>query len=51
MGVGKAHLVGLSLGGFVVTDFLALHPERVLTATMAGGDLFDVPGPSQPWTD
>lgn len=51
MGVGKAHLVGLSLGGFVVTDFLALHPERVLTATMAGGDLFDTPGPSQPWTE
>ena len=50
LGLRRAHLVGLSLGGFVVTDFLALHPDRVLTATMAGGDLFDVPGPSEPWT-
>jgi CubicO group peptidase (beta-lactamase class C family)/pimeloyl-ACP methyl ester carboxylesterase len=50
LGLPKAHLVGLSLGGFVVTDFLALHPGRVLSATMAGGDLFDVPGPSEPIT-
>jgi CubicO group peptidase (beta-lactamase class C family) len=48
MALSKAHLVGLSLGGFVVTDFLARRPERVLTATMAGGDLFDVAGPSEP---
>jgi pimeloyl-ACP methyl ester carboxylesterase/CubicO group peptidase (beta-lactamase class C family) len=50
LGIERAHLVGLSLGGFVVTDFLALHPQRVLSATMAGGDLFDVPGPDEPWT-
>ena len=50
LGVQRAHLVGLSLGGFVVTDFIALHPERALSATMAGGDLFDVPGPDEPWT-
>ncbi len=50
LGIQRAHLVGLSLGGFVVTDFIALHPERALSATMAGGDLFDVPGPDEPWT-
>jgi serine-type D-Ala-D-Ala carboxypeptidase len=50
LGVGRAHLVGLSLGGTVVADFLALHPDRVLSAVMAGGDLFDVPGPDEPWT-
>lgn len=50
LGIRRAHLVGLSLGGFVVTDFIALHPERALSATMAGGDLFDVPGPDEPWT-
>lgn len=50
LGIRRAHLVGLSLGGFVVTDFIALHPERALSATMAGGDLFDVPGPDTPWT-
>lgn len=48
--IQRAHLVGLSLGGFVVTDFIALHPERAMSATMAGGDLFDVPGPDEPWT-
>lgn len=46
----QAHLVGLSLGGFVVTDFLAMHPERVRSAVMAGGDFFDVAGPDEPWT-
>ena len=35
LGIRQAHLVGLSLGGFVVTDFLALHPGRLLTATIA----------------
>ncbi|MRV71592.1 alpha/beta fold hydrolase [Duganella sp. FT92W] len=48
--VHQAHLVGLSLGGFVVTDFLALYPERVSSAVLAGGDLFDAPGPHDPWT-
>ncbi len=50
LGIRRAHLVGLSLGGFVVTDFIALYPDRALSATMAGGDLFDVPGPDEPWT-
>jgi serine-type D-Ala-D-Ala carboxypeptidase len=50
LGIERAHLVGLSLGGFVVTDMLALDPQRVLSATMAGGDLFDTAGPDEPWT-
>ncbi len=50
LGIRRAHLVGLSLGGFVVTDFVGLYPDRALSATMAGGDLFDVPGPDEPWT-
>ncbi|MEO7577853.1 MAG: alpha/beta fold hydrolase [Massilia sp.] len=50
LGIARAHLVGLSLGGFVVTDFIALYPERALSATMAGGDLFDIPGPDEPWS-
>jgi len=50
LGIRRAHLVGLSLGGFVVTDFIALFPDRALSATMAGGDLFDVPGPDETWT-
>jgi serine-type D-Ala-D-Ala carboxypeptidase len=51
LGIRRAHLVGLSLGGFIVTDFIALYPDRALSATMAGGDLFDVPGPDLPWTE
>lgn len=48
--IKKAHLVGLSMGGFIATDFLTLHQNRVLSATMASGDVFPVSGPSQPWT-
>ncbi|MEL1242464.1 alpha/beta fold hydrolase [Flavobacterium flavipallidum] len=48
--IKKAHLVGLSMGGFIATDFLALHQDRLLSATMASGDVFPVPGPSEPWT-
>jgi CubicO group peptidase (beta-lactamase class C family)/pimeloyl-ACP methyl ester carboxylesterase len=50
LGIKKAHLVGLSLGGFIVSDFIALHPERILSATAASGDFFNVAGPDTPWT-
>jgi CubicO group peptidase (beta-lactamase class C family)/pimeloyl-ACP methyl ester carboxylesterase len=47
----RAHVVGLLLGGAVVTDMLALHPDRLLSATVASGDFFDVhSGPDEPWT-
>ncbi|WP_281225896.1 class A beta-lactamase-related serine hydrolase [Flavobacterium aquiphilum] len=48
--IKKAHLVGLSMGGFIATDFLALHQERLLSIIAASGDIFPVPGPSEPWT-
>lgn len=48
--IAKAHIAGLSLGGFIVTDFLALYPDRLLSATAASGDFFDVPGPDHSWT-
>lgn len=48
--IKKAHLVGLSLGGFIVSDFIALYPKRILSATAASGDFFNVAGPSAPWT-
>jgi CubicO group peptidase (beta-lactamase class C family)/pimeloyl-ACP methyl ester carboxylesterase len=50
LNIKKAHIVGLSLGGFVTTDFLALHQDRMLSATVASGDIFNVPGPDEPWT-
>ena len=46
----KAHIVDLSMGGFIVTDMLALHQDRILTATAASGDIFPVAGPGEPWT-
>lgn len=48
--IHKAHIAGLSLGGFVVSDFIALYQHRILTATAASGDFFNVKGPSEPWT-
>lgn len=44
LGVAKAHVVGLSLGGFVVADLIALHPDRLLSATIASGGVYDGPG-------
>lgn len=44
LGVAKAHVVGLSLGAFVVADFLALHPDRLLSATLASGSVYTGPG-------
>ncbi|QEM08416.1 alpha/beta fold hydrolase [Mucilaginibacter rubeus] len=48
--INKAHIVGLSLGGFIVTDFLALYSNRIISATAASGDFFNVSGPGHPWT-
>lgn len=37
LGIDKAHIVGYSLGAFITDKLLAEHPERFLTATLAGG--------------
>ena len=34
-GARKAHLVGLSMGGFIAQDFYAHHPERVASLVLA----------------
>ncbi|MFE6686516.1 alpha/beta fold hydrolase [Streptomyces sp. NPDC057743] len=36
LGIERAHLVGMSLGGMLVQMVLADHPERVLSATLIG---------------
>ncbi|RXK86833.1 alpha/beta fold hydrolase [Filimonas effusa] len=48
--ITKAHLVGLSMGGFIATDFLALYQHRLLSVTLASGDLYSHDGPSVPWS-
>jgi pimeloyl-ACP methyl ester carboxylesterase len=36
LGIRAAHLVGYSMGGYLVAKFAATHPDRVLTATFGG---------------
>ena len=46
--IGKAHVVGLSMGAFVAGDMLAMHPDRMLSCVMASGGIRNSPGPSEP---
>ncbi|MDD4922108.1 MAG: alpha/beta hydrolase [Bacteroidales bacterium] len=43
LGIKKAHLAGLSLGGMTVAEFVALYPARVLSATISSGALSEFP--------
>jgi pimeloyl-ACP methyl ester carboxylesterase len=49
--IAKAHLVGLSLGGFVAVDFMALHPEATRSVVSCSGSIYPRPGPEQPITE
>lgn len=46
--IEKAHVVGLSMGGFVAADMLGWFPERMKSAVLACGNIRKTPGPSQP---
>lgn len=48
LGLSKAHVVGLSMGGFIASDMLAMYPERMITCVLASGNLRSVKGPSEP---
>ncbi len=48
--IDKAHIVGLSMGSFVASELLAMHPDRLLSATLASGNIRKRPGPSTPFT-
>lgn len=41
---GRAHVVGLSVGGQVLVEMLARAPEIVLSAVVSGAQLLPVPG-------
>lgn len=47
--IDKAHIVGLSMGGFITADMLVYAPERMLSAVMANGHFRKSPGPSEPY--
>jgi pimeloyl-ACP methyl ester carboxylesterase len=34
--IKKAHVVGYSMGGIIATNFIAKHPDRVLSGTLGG---------------
>ena len=36
LGIGQAHVVGLSMGGFTALHLVLGHPERVSSAVVAG---------------
>jgi pimeloyl-ACP methyl ester carboxylesterase len=42
---GRAHLVGLSLGGYVALEVAAAHPDRVPSATVSGVNVLPFPHP------
>jgi len=48
--IQKAHIVGLSLGGFITADMLAYFPDRMLSAFLASGNIRKSKGPSEPMT-
>ena len=48
--IDKAHIVGLSLGGFIGADMLGWFPERMLSAFLASGNVRKSKGPSEPMT-
>lgn len=48
LGIEKAHIVGLSLGGYIGTDMLGWYPERMLSAVLASGNIRHLPKPGIP---
>ncbi len=47
--ITKAHVVGLSMGSFVASEMVSMHSDRLLTATLASGNIRNIPGPSTPF--
>lgn len=42
---GRAHLVGLSLGGYVALEVAAAHPDRIPSAVVSGVNVLPFPHP------
>ena len=47
--IARANIVGLSMGGFIAGDLLAMHPERIKKCVLASGSIRrGSKGPSEP---
>lgn len=46
--IDRAHVVGLSMGGFIASDMVAMYPERMLSCVLSSGNLRNMKGPSSP---
>ena len=46
--ISKAHIIGLSLGGYIGADMLGWFPERIESAVLASGNIRPLPKPSIP---
>ena len=44
----RVHIVGLSQGSFIASEMVALHPDRLLTALLASGNIRKRKGPATP---
>lgn len=51
LGIERAHVAGLSMGGFIAGDVLAMYPERLLSATLSSGHIRSTPGVHEPMTE
>lgn len=51
LGIEKAHIVGLSMGSFIASEMVAMHSDRLITATLASGNIRKRPGPSTPFSE
>lgn len=49
--IEQAHVVGLSMGGFIAGDMLAMYPERLLSVVLAEGETRSTPSVNEPMTD
>ena len=50
LGIDKAHVVGLSMGGFIAGDLLAMHPERLRSVVLCEGETRSTPSINEPMT-
>jgi pimeloyl-ACP methyl ester carboxylesterase len=49
LGIERAHLVGLSMGGYAVLQFARLHPERASAVVAAGAGSGSAPADRDTW--